>query len=136
MINNRTICAFCFVVATMAKAQSTSPISQKPADTPLMPSVASLFLDGPGFSSTLGVVNESTDTALVQLDVYSLDGRKVASKSISIGHNSIQQVSVKSLLTDAGLNLDIGSIRVTSNHSGGTQAVLALTVPRVFRHLL
>ena len=101
-----------------------------------MPSVASLFLDGPGFSSTLGVVNESTDTALVQLDVYSLDGRKVASKSISIGHNSIQQVSVKSLLTDAGLNLDIGSIRVTSNHSGGTQAVLALTVPRVFRHLL
>jgi hypothetical protein len=92
-----------------------------------MPSVAPLFLEGSGFSSTLNIINEASVGIKVHLDIYSLEGVNVLSKSVTLQPFGLRQISLKSFLTDAGKNIDAGSIRVSSDHDGAMLAVLALT---------
>jgi hypothetical protein len=106
-----------------AHAQSSlSSSSQK-----MMPSVVPLFLEGSGFSSVLNIVNEAKVPITTQVDVYSLDGTKLISRPVQVSPFGLERVSLSSLLAKSGVNADVGSIRLISDHDSAMLAVLAVT---------
>lgn len=78
----------------------------------MMLSVAPIFLKRSSFSSTLGVTNDAKIPRIVQIDVYSLSGAKVTGKSLGMEAYNTQPVSIGELLAEAGLDLELGSVRV------------------------
>jgi hypothetical protein len=101
----------------------------------MVPSVAPLFLEGSGFSSTLNIINEASVTIKAQVDIYSLDGTKVTTRSISLPPFGLRKISLKSLLADAGQTIDIGSIRVGSDHDGAMLGRACAYSPRHYGYL-
>lgn len=92
-----------------------------------MPSVAPLFLEGVGFSSVLNLVNELDTPLRANVEIYSLDGEKVLSTGIPMAPYSLQRLGVQALLRSARVDLEIGSIRVGSDHTAGLLAALSFT---------
>jgi hypothetical protein len=108
--------------------QSAKPSASDPAHMAAMPSVAPLFLEGSGFSSVLHLVNQTTTALTAQVDLYSLDGRKVAGKAVKVAANGGTTVGIEEMLRASGVRrVDAGSIRVSGEESDGIISALALT---------
>jgi hypothetical protein len=93
----------------------------------VMPSVAPLFAEGSGFSSTLHLINELKTTLVATIDVYAPSGRKMAQDIVSLNPNSAQEISVKSLLGAEYNGSQMGSILVSSDHPAGLLGAVTLT---------
>ncbi len=128
------------LLSVLCLAASAAMASQQPAAVPepisnsqagqskmmAMPSVAPLFLEGAGFSSTLHLVNETTRPLEAHVDILSLDGVLVAERTFKVAALGLQLVSIHDLLRASAATLDIGSVRVSSNPSSdGLLAALA-----------
>ncbi|HEX6544826.1 MAG TPA: hypothetical protein VF023_00875, partial [Bryobacteraceae bacterium] len=98
------------------------------ASMPMMPSVAPLFLEGSGFSSTLHLVNETKFPLKARIDVFSVYGNREAGTELTIPAFGLHVVQVRDLLDASAAGLDIGSIRVSADqNSDGLLAVLTFT---------
>ena len=117
-----------FVVAQQpTKPAATTTSTSAPKMMP-MPSVAPLFLEGAGFTSTLLMVNETTGAFQAQVDVYSINGTRVAGKAITVAANGMQSVNIRDLLNASSAAIDMGSIRISSTPStDGLLSALAVT---------
>ncbi len=110
-----------------AAAQSPNPAGMSSAAMPAaMPSVAPIYIESADFSSVLNLVNELRVPLQATVDVYSLDGVKAASETITMAPYSSRQLSMESIFASA-VPLQLGSIRVTADHTGGLLAALSLT---------
>jgi hypothetical protein len=98
------------------------------ASMPMMPSVAPLFLEGSGFSSTLHLVNETKFPLKAHIDIFSVYGDRAAGTKLTIPAFGLHVVQVRDLLDASAAGLDIGSIRVSADqNSDGLLAVLTFT---------
>ena len=110
-----------------AAAQSPNPAGMSSAAMPAaMPSVAPLFIESGDFSSVLNLVNELRVPLQATVEVYSLDGVKAASETITMAPYSSRQLSMESIFASA-VPLQLGSIRVNADHTSGLLAALSLT---------
>ncbi len=110
-----------------AAAQSPNPAGMSSAAMPAaMPSVAPLFIESGDFSSVLNLVNELRVPLQATVDVYSLDGVKAASETVTMAPYSSRQLSMETIFASA-VPLQLGSIRVSADHTSGLLAALSLT---------
>lgn len=117
------ISAACVLPGAAPHRQSTAAMQMNMA----MPSVAPLFAEGSGFSSTLHLINELKTTLVAIVDLYAPTGRRVAQDMISMKPNSAQQISVRSLLGAEYNGSQVGSILVSSDHPAGLLGAVTLT---------
>lgn len=104
------VLAFCLVLSAAAQQQS-SPSSTK-SSMPTMMIVAPLFLEDSKFSSTLSVVNASSEATYATVFVRSLSGGTILQKQLPLAPTSLVHVALRQLLDEAKSLETRGSIVV------------------------
>jgi hypothetical protein len=92
-----------------------------------MPSVFPLFAESVEYSSVLNLVNELNKPLSAMIDVYSLKGESISQTTISLKPYSLERISMAQLLISSAIKCELGSIRLSADHTAGLLASLSLT---------
>src|SRR4051794_3456893 len=108
---NHCALAICIAISASAQQQSSSFSSQNGA-MHMTVMIAPLFLEDEVFTSTISLVNASSEATYATIYARSMQGRILVQKRIPLGPNSIAHVPVRQLLDEGKSAETLGSIVV------------------------